>query len=664
MTNSMDDDKNNTKMTTDVKASPPVEALAKIPKKQGPIRWGAVIPFAVIVALPTLYYTIFFDAHFRGAIEKYGSKFNKAPVTVGDVRSSFANASIEITRVAVTNAEKPAYYSFVLGKLTFKMRWDALLRGKIVIDEASLERIEINPPKEGIAKSKRESPFDVDLIASSYAEDSGVKGMASEVLQEKYEGNILGDLAAILDGGDPLAGFKPTSENYESLKKVKEIESAVTEKEIKWQERISKLPTTEKIDEMSAKLKAIDTKKLKNPKDIKAAAESIKEVADNAKSTLKVVKDAKEAVGADLKYFKEGVSQIQSLAEKDYEELEKRLKIPDINVADLGTQLFKRYIMQKLAPYQKYIDMVDDYLPKPKRTPKEILEKPARGVGRNYSFGRQNAYPLFWLRHAKVSSTSTDSAFSGDISGEISNLSTDQKISGRPIEVAFSGAFPQQKILGLSGRATFDHTKEVAVESFLFKVDSYPVDTQYIVDTKGIKFGYKKALGEAQINGTFSAGKINLTLNNSLQNVDYDVYAQSKILLDILNTTAEKVEPLTINSKISGDFSSPSVLVESNLASALKDSLGEQLDLKVAESKARVREMVDAQIAGPKKELEDKIASFSSKYEDKLKPIEEKTNGILKLGDEKKSGAGKQGSNAVKNTAKKQLGGLKKKLKF
>ncbi len=634
-------------------------------KAKGPIRWGALIPFVIIVGCPMLYYTFFFDVHFKSALEKYGTQFNKAPVTVSQVKSSFLNASIEINRIEITDAQNHSMNSFVLGNIVFKMRWDALLRGKIVIDQASLLGIEINSPKTSVAVNERT----FNLIATSFAKEDGgesenVKSSAANLLQEKYEGNVLGDLAVILEGGDPLANFRPTEDNYSSLKKVKELEVSVKEKEEKWQERISKLPSSENLDLMSAKVSAIDPKKIKNPKEVKEAVDSIKKIIDTTKTTIKVVKESKDAVSTDVKYFRDGISQIESLAKQDYEELEKKLKIPDINVSDLGTQLFKKYVMQKLGPYYKYVEMAQEYLPKNKNDKKEQIVKPARGQGRNYKFGHQNSYPLFWLKSAKISSTSNSSAFSGDIAGEIKNLSTDQKTVGRPIEIIFAGSFPKQQIMGVSSKLIFDHTQEVGSLSVIFKVESYPLTTQYFVDSDTVKFGYNKAVGSTDISGRLFGSEMELTFNNALRTIDYDVYAKAKILSDILKATATEAEVVTIDSKIVGSLSSPSIVVDSNLAKILKNSIGAQIDMKIAESKRKLKEMVDEQIAGPQKALEAKISDMSSKFESKIRPLEEKSSGLLKLGDKKIGSVNDQGSNAVKGTVKKQLGNLKKKIKL
>ena len=44
-------------------------AVPAAPKKQGPIRFEAVLPLAIVVGLIALYFTLFFDAHLRHGLE-------------------------------------------------------------------------------------------------------------------------------------------------------------------------------------------------------------------------------------------------------------------------------------------------------------------------------------------------------------------------------------------------------------------------------------------------------------------------------------------------------------------------------------------------------------------------------------------------------------------
>ena len=50
----------------------------KKPKKKGPIRFEAVLPFTIIVLVVWAYFFFFFDNHLRAGMEYFGTNANGA----------------------------------------------------------------------------------------------------------------------------------------------------------------------------------------------------------------------------------------------------------------------------------------------------------------------------------------------------------------------------------------------------------------------------------------------------------------------------------------------------------------------------------------------------------------------------------------------------------
>ena len=660
---------NSTNNTTDNITPPDLPPIPgkgdDLSKKLGPIRWGAVIPFLIITGIPFLYYSIFFDSHFAFLIEKVGSKLNKAPVIVEKVESSFRHGSIKISKIAISDKDNSSIDSLRIGSIRFKMLWDGLLRAKIVIDEASVNRIELNVPKDKVTYIKKEK----ELIAMNQKhfgrlpakEKVTVKGEAAEVLKKEYEGNILGDIAGILEGGDPLENLKPNEKNLSSLKKINELQNSLNQKEVKWNERMANLPRSEDFDGMSKQISSINTKKLKNLKDVKNTVKTLKNVIKVSKEKISVIKESKDAFTSDIKYFKNGINEVERLSREDYKNMESRLKIPKVDVGNLATQLFKSFIMKKLGKYGLYVEMVQEYLPESKKTDKKVK---MRGVGINYSFGNPKTYPSFLVKKTTISSKANESAFSGNISGSIIDLTTDPKILQRPTKIFFKGDFPKQKIRGINSTIILDHTKDDAIETINVRVASYPMDAQYFIKSNAIKFGYKGAMGSTSVRGALKNGNLNLFMNNNLTRVNYDIYAKSSFMNNVLQSAVSKTSFITINGKIRGKVTSPQISVSSNLASALKTGLGEQVDKKIAESKRKLRKMLDDKISVPKKALESKFAMLSSKHLGKFNSLNNKSKGIEGLGNKKMKDAENSAKKRTKRKVKKKLKNKFKKLKF
>ena len=82
------------------------------PKKpQSLLRWNAIIPFLIVSFLVYLYFLLFFDLNMKNAIEWAGYKALGSEVNIGQFKSSFIKGNVQISKIELTNSEKPAFNS-------------------------------------------------------------------------------------------------------------------------------------------------------------------------------------------------------------------------------------------------------------------------------------------------------------------------------------------------------------------------------------------------------------------------------------------------------------------------------------------------------------------------------------------------------------------------
>ncbi len=621
-------------------------------KKTGFIRWGAIVPITILVLVVFLFGTLFFDSSLKFAFEKIGSKLLKSKVTIEKVDTSFSQATLEIVNCGISEKKKSETYIFKISKIKFQLMWDAILRGKFVVSKAFIDGIEIGGARELSYNNE------LKIIHKAYAKDKvSIKNEASLVLQDEYQGNVLGDLAKILDGGDPLEGFKPTADNFESIAKIEQLQAALDEKEVLWDKRINSLPTQKDINQIAKSIDNIKPKKLKKIKDITKAIKNLNSSTKIIKEKSKIVKEVKSSIVNDTKYFKDGIGSIDNLAKLDYKNLEERLKIPEIDTKNLAQQLFKKFIMKKLGPYSKYIEVVVEYLPESKKSTKNKIE---RAKGKNYVFGRVKTYPLFWLKEARISSSSVNNPNAGDLNGSMSNITNNPKLLGIPSRVKFNGGFTQMGIGSIDFDLKIDLTKKISKQVFNLKVADYSVDGMNFISSDAATLGFKKATGTTEIKGKMVGGEINMNMLMKLSKIDYVTKAKSSIISDALIGATREAKILVINSHLTGNPLLPSIKVSSNFTDALKRGFGKQVDEKIAESKNKLRKMVADQINGPKEKLEGRLKKVLGKNNKIISDIEKKFLGSQKLASNKVKSAKKQSKKQSKKKFKKTL----KKIKF
>jgi uncharacterized protein (TIGR03545 family) len=447
----------------------------KAKKAKGPIRVEAVIPALILTALIGAYFTLFFDGHMRRALEYVGTQVNGAEVNIGYLSTSFLGASLDMGKIQVTDKNKPERNIVQIGQIKFKMLWDALLRAKVVVDEASILNIEALVPR----KSRG---YVVPPPPPGQPGESALEKAQDQVLSQtrkQYNENFLGDIAEVLGGTDPKDQLKALQTNLKSDARIKELQAELEVKKKKWDEQIKALPKSEELKQYEQRVKALKFD-VKNPvelaKNLKEADKIIKE----ADAKVKQVEQTSKDVKGDVNNYTQAYKDLEKMVNEDIRDLQTRFKIPSLDPKEFSQQLFMGMIESKLVSVRKYIEMARKYAP-PKKTEEqkkaqaaERLTPRKRGDGTNYRFPITTGYPLFWLKHAAISSELGQSELSGNIKGEILNLTTDQPFIKKPTRILLAGDFPKQNVMGVDAEITIDHVTDVAKEALRVSVAKFP----------------------------------------------------------------------------------------------------------------------------------------------------------------------------------------------
>ena len=127
-------------------------------KAVGPIRWSALVPVAVTCVGCFLYFSLLFDIHLKYLIETIGYHVFGAEVNVQKLKTSFGKAHFHLEGLQTTDPDHPARNLFEIGQINFGMSWDALLRGKILVEEDKVDGIQVGSPRKKAGKVKPPPP--------------------------------------------------------------------------------------------------------------------------------------------------------------------------------------------------------------------------------------------------------------------------------------------------------------------------------------------------------------------------------------------------------------------------------------------------------------------------------------------------------------------------
>lgn len=617
-------------------------------KAKGPIRFEAIIPVAVLSLITFVYFSFYFDQHMKKVIEYVGTEVNGAEVNVDSVRTSFIGGSFTLNRLQVTNPEKPAQNSIEIGSMNFKYLWDALLRMKFVVEDASINNIQLMKPRTSPGK----------VLPPEPAKPSKVNEIQNEVIAQvknKYGANMLGDVLALLEGGDYQDQIQKIRETLKSETRVQAMISDVNQKKEFWDGKVKELSDTSKIKEVETVIQSIKEEKnfLKQAQGTKKLTDLLKDVQTQYKEIETSSKKLQEEVKAISNYPKE----LQELVNQDIASLKNRFSVPQLDFKDMAMHLFAGEFAEYIAKARKYQALAEQYLPEKKD--KDVVIPPKRSEGKNYQFPITTGYPLFWLKRAAISSKGTADSYSGQVSGELTNVTTSPKQIKKPVVLDMRGDFPSASIMGVQAKLTADFTRDIGKQTALIQVNSFNVPEKLFVNDEKMKFGFKNAIGMTTINATLEEQKINMNWISSLSKPAFLVETSNKIAKEMLGNILNNIPVININGNATGTFKSFNMNISSNLGTELGQGFNREIGAKITEAQSKITALVDEKINKPKEQLMSAIGGNNKNLSQlgNIQDLYKKNEERIKAEIEKLKKGG--GTEDLKDKGKKLLKGIK-----
>lgn len=661
-------------------------AKSEKPKKaKGPIRWEAIIPFIVIVLLVWAYFFFFFDSHLRRALEFGGYQALGAEVNVRDVKTSFWNANLRIQGVQFTDPDRPTHNMIEITDIRFGMLWDALLRAKVVINEMAVEGIKIGTPRAAPGKVKPPEPIKPEDKGPSALEKETekLKQQALDKAKGDYSENVIGDIAAMLSGTSGEDQLKNLEGKLASKEKIAAFQKDLDEKNKVWQEKLKSLPKAQEIQSIGDRLNKIKTKDFKTPQEFADSLKQLDEVLKDADQKAKLIQSASSDFNSDLKNLDQGLKDLDSLIKKDIQDLEARFHLPKLDAAAISKSLFKQYLDPYLAKINRYRALAEKYAPpnmlkKGSKEPDPQIQPHPRTKGVTYEFGRLHAYPAFWAKKISVTSQAGAQPGSGDIEGLITDISSNQVLTGKPTLAKFRGDFPNDQIEKFIAQISFDNTHEKSRVEFDFGVGAYPVAEKELVNSPDVQIKFANAKAMLQSKGTLIGLKdLQFKLQNDIKSAQFDVKAQNTTVMEILKGVFAGIPTVSVDADIKGTLPDVAVEVQSNLGPEIKKGFEVQLQKKIDEAKAKIQAYVNEQIGKEKAKVDGEVAKLKTQFDGEIKKVQDQVNAQKgqaqakadeskkRFEDQNKAALKKEedkAKDAVKKEAEKAAEDLKKKL--
>lgn len=601
----------------------------KVKKSKGPFRTGLLVALTTTVILSVVYFKFFFDSNLKSGLEWSMTHVHGAQVDIQSLKTDFIQANLEIRKIEVTNKDNPKQNILQIDLIKFKLLWDALLRGKAVIDESSIKQISLYTMRKSpgrILPKKEQS-----IIEQSETLKKG-KEEALSVVKEKFNENALGDIASLLDGTDSKTYANELKETLATEKKIKEIENLIDEKESQWDKRIKSLPKEAEFKALIDTVKGtkIDKNPLKAAKQIEDLSKTIKEGNKKVKQYTSAVKSLEQ----DIKLIENQYQSIDQVIKDDVKNLESRFNIPEIDATSLSLAFFSKMIGQNEESVKKYVGMAQEYLPNKEtvqKNKKEEIKPKARGEGVDIKFPVTVGYPKFWLKKSIISSASTkESGFSGDLEGMLTNVTDDPGYIKKPAILNISGNFPKQGFQGVNLKLQANHHVKDSNETFNLAIKSYPVKGIKLSNSSKVGITMTQANSKLSVNGLHNAAGVALKVRNDFNQAQFKVNSSSDKTKKILQDILKDIDSAYLSAKAKGKVSNLDWDISSNIGPKISSSLKTLLQNKINKLKAKLKNSVEDKIKDQKDKLRSKISSLENQYKGKIDSEKKKAEGKLK----------------------------------
>jgi uncharacterized protein (TIGR03545 family) len=643
----MANETNNREIENNESKSAQTDKTKKI-KKTGFIRKKAVIPVLVIVLAITLGGYFFLDNIIKTAVIKSGELIFKAKVDINKVDVSFKPFGVTFHGLKVANRKAPMQNLFELKKVNANLMFTKLLQKKIIINNVEIKDISIATPRKksgALPKKKlkkaKEQKEEKEAKTESNNNTKTTKGKEPEKKSKKLPNINFDELANKVD----ISKLVDVN-NLPSTKKAKALEANLNAKKTKWENTLKNNNYNEQLKEIEESFKSLGNLKVETPEDLANAQKSISEISNIQKKIDAIKNDINKQQKAFKKDFSSTNKDIRALTKagnQDYKEIMKKVSLDNINAGNIGEMLFGKAINDKLSFVLEQYKSIKEKIPTVKD--KKAPQKTIRQKGTDVHFpSKTKPVPWLWIKKVVISGKGISEE---SISGKITNISSNQDITGLATKLNLKGDSLLQKGTTLKASAVIDHRKgkqKDSIQGSLTNLRPKPY-TLYNQDSKQIELtsSVMNSVGDIKITDNKLDGIINVKgkkLKFTTTNIDRKQLTIDSILAQVL----DKTKDIKIKGTITGKLTSPGFGISSDIDKKFTKAVNEITQAKIKEIQDNIKKEIDANI---KKVQNDLMASSGLSQNDV---------GSLLKGDI-------QNVDAVNNAVEKEKGKLEKEQK-
>tara|TARA_R110001592_G_scaffold16123_9_gene69022 strand:+ start:1900 stop:3675 length:1776 start_codon:yes stop_codon:yes gene_type:complete len=543
------------------------------------IRWQGLIGFLSIILLLIVFLFLFADSLIKAGIEKSGEWYLGAQVNVEEVDVSFSPLSLTVIGFQATDPEKPSHniVSFTEAAAGIEL-WQYLL-GKIHISDLTIAQLEIG--------KKRESEGEVYFTSDSNKSDEAADPTS--------------DFPS-LDTSLPSVDDLLKDSNLETVKQAQLLQETYKIEQAKLAGIQKNLPSKEKLADYKKQVKALTDTKVKSSEDVQKVTKAFNELKNKFYADKKMVSNAKAQLQQSKDVLTTQIQQLKSAPQADWQAIEKKYSLQQIDAADFAHMLFgeqaREYLGYAELAYEKLFPMLTGTSAAPE------IEK-TRGNGKFIYFSEQSPQPSVLIKNAHISVVLAQ----GDIVIEGKELTHQHWMRGQQSTVNVqSNNLQGQGKFALDMRFSLDEQQTIKSDGN-WQLDNLVVADVAIQESSALSLSLNSGLVSGKGKFNLLADQVVSVNEISINKADFSGKASSS-LTNVFLDTITSIDNLDLTVNANGKVTSPELSISSPLDNQLKSVVQKQFSKKLASFKGEVNAGLNEKLASALGDSDSKGKAF------------------------------------------------------
>ena len=585
------------------------------PASTGLIRWRAVLPLVVVLALGVLFAVLLLDRAVRRGVEAAGTAAVGAKVELAAADVQLRAGQVRLSGLAVTDPAQPMRNLLEAEELVFDVGMRPALEGKVVIDTLAARGLRFG--------TRRTTSGAIPRPPGPVApEEPGAIQQAVDAWMAQVKVPPL-ELSTLTRAVNVEAIAAESLATLRAARLAQATADTARERFTTGLRAADPRPTLDSAEALLARLRGADLRLLglvgaRNAvRDVRRTLRDLQQIDDRFAAFEKGTRASLDTLGRRLQAIPEART-------ADYAYARSLLQLPTVEVPAIGPQLFAPVLAEKVGAVMYWVQVAERYVPPGIKRQMRAGPSRARASGTDVLFPKAQVYPDFLARLAELSlAIGGEGAAAGAYTARLEGLTTQPAVFGAPTTflVSRTGAAVGPRDVRISG--SLDHRGTPARDVLEARLRGIPLPT-FALGGLGGSVALGDGVSELRLRRDGDRLDGRWVWRSTTVRWQRDTLATSssnpttRLLEDALWRALGRIDSVEIEARFSGALTTPALAVRTNIADAIAGALQAQLGDEIRRAEAQVRARVDGLVADAERQARARVDAVRAEAEGRL----------------------------------------------